>query len=210
MKKLGLTFLLLGLLLSIRAEASFAEPLPTAQHVSDQVYSATSATYQVYSFGRLRLAEPTLPLVLDASGNLQLSKLLYIEVEHGSDSGWQYAVTLDHFSVRHALSDGDLLATLPAGYVSYAVQDVVTEGRDTQVSGNTGVFSEDAPQMIMQAEEGAGRGKTSASLGLLIDLPPLIELNQVSGTDRLASGQTIGRFSGDYTAHFTFTLVSGI
>lgn len=54
------------------------------------------------------------------------------------------------------------MASLPSGYVSYAVADITAEEEVAGISGIADVFSTDLPQIILQAEEVIVRGNIAS------------------------------------------------
>ncbi|MNC09002.1 hypothetical protein D3C75_566160 [compost metagenome] len=171
-----------------------------------------SATYAVYAepMGSLRLAGDSAQLTLDLSGKLQFNQCLNLVVEHQGDSGWQYAVSLNDFTIRHKVQEGIIQARIPAGYASYQVSDVISEQSSGRINTGSGVFAPGAPQVVLEAAEGSGRGNYSADLLLQVDLPSLIEVSEVSGTDVISPGERVGLLAGEYRASLTFTLVTGL
>lgn len=171
-----------------------------------------SATYAVYGnpLGNLRLAGQPAQLTLSASGHLQFNQSLNLTVEQQGDSGWQYAVSLDEFTVRHDVQGGNLQARIPAGYASYQVAGLIAEQEAAGVTTGSGVFASGSPQVVMEAVEGSGRGSFSAELLLQVDLPALIEVAEVKNTDQVSPGDQVGLLAGEYRASLTFTLVNGL
>ncbi|ULO07132.1 hypothetical protein H1230_30055 [Paenibacillus sp. 19GGS1-52] len=171
-----------------------------------------SATYAVYAdpLGSLRVAGHPAQVRLDVSGKLQFTQSMKLEIEYQGDSGWQYVVSLDDFTIRHTVQEGNIQARIPAGYASYQVSGVTSEQRSDGITTGSGVFASGAPQVVLEATEGYGRGIYSADLLLQVDLPSLIEVAEVTSTDRISPGERVGLMAGEYSANLTFTLVSGI
>ncbi|ETT46873.1 hypothetical protein C162_18944 [Paenibacillus sp. FSL R7-269] len=171
-----------------------------------------SATYAVYNepLGSLRVANQPAYLTLSASGTQQFNQTLRLMVEQQGDSGWQYAVSLNDFTIRHKVQEGTMQARIPAEYASYHVSELIAEEEAGGVTTGTGVFSSGSPQIVMQAAEGSGRGSYSAELLLQVDLPALIEVSEVNNTDRVFPGEQVGLLAGEYRASLTFTLVNGL
>lgn len=171
-----------------------------------------SATYAVYAapLGSLRVAGDPAQVTLDTSGKLQFSEWLNLEIEHHGDSGWQYVVSLDDFTIRHVVQEGNIQAKIPAGYASYQVSGVTSEHPSDGITTSSGVFASGSPQVVLEAAEGLGRGNYSADLLLQVDLPSLIEVAEVNHTDRISPGERVGLLAGEYRASLTFTLVTGL
>ncbi|NOU81586.1 hypothetical protein GC101_22245 [Paenibacillus sp. LMG 31459] len=183
-----------------------------AEPETGEVSTVMSATYAVYDdpLGSLRVAGQPAHLTLNASGNLQFTESLNLTVEQQGDSGWQYAVSLNDFTIRHAVQEGNIQARIPAGYASYHVSSLTSEQETDGISTGSGVFASGTSQVVMEAAEGAGRGITSAELLLQVDLPSLIEIAEVKNTDQVSPGERVGLLAGEYEASLTFTLVTGL
>jgi hypothetical protein len=183
-----------------------------AEPETGEVSTVMSATYAVYDdpLGSLRIAGQPAQLTLNASGNLQFTESLNLTVEQQGDSGWQYAVSLNDFTIRHAVQEGNIQARIPAGYASYRVSGLTSEQETGGISTGSGVFASGTSQVVMEAAEGAGKGITSAELLLQVDLPSLIEVAEVKKTDQVSPGERVGLLAGEYRASLTFTLVTGL
>lgn len=202
-RSLGLTLLLGCMIIGVNPSAN-AETIPQMESAT-----TTTVTYEIYSLqplGRLHAPRQPLELTLSQSENLRLLKRLEMEVQQSGDSGWQLAVELADFTVRQPASG--ILAKFPAGYVSYTVSDIASNVAIEGISAGSGIFASGASQVVLQAAEGAGSGKTQADLSLNIDLPTLVEVAEVSGTANLAPGQQVGLLAGEYSATMRFTLMS--
>ncbi|MEC0167366.1 hypothetical protein [Paenibacillus graminis] len=173
--------------------------------VKDAVYTVTSATtamYDVYAqpVGTLQLLGANGPLVLEA-GNLSFKQCLEVAVSQERDTGWQYTLTLDGFTVTHRQGSGLIRADIPADVVSYTV---------LEPGGGSGIFATGQPQVIMAAPDGGGSGMFRSTIELNMSVPPLLEVSKVEGVPGLAAGQQVGALSGEYRANMMFTLVTGI
>ncbi|MEK8212569.1 hypothetical protein [Paenibacillus sp. FSL L8-0463] len=210
MKRYFFLAAMLILLGTVRSPVTHAELDDSEGDASKTVVSATYAVYSAQPLGAMRIAGESTPITLNTSGNLQFSKHLKLEVEHEGDMGWQYAVRLDEFTVRHTLAQGNIRAKIPAGYASYQVSGITSENETNGMISGAGVFASGSSQVVLEAAEGSGRGRFTADLILQVDIPDLLEVAEVNDTDRISPGERVGLLAGEYRASLTYTLVTGL